>query len=219
MEEILAEDIQVGRYSKLKMEKIKYAKEYIKTLPKKNILFAGISGSVSYEPAQEDDVDIFIITRRNHLWSVILKAMIVRRISDKKDICLSLLLDSKYALQLYSSGLSELMARDALHVIPVYGSEYYNELLQNIPGFSSSGSRTNSIRYTGSTRRFSFPDPFDVLSFIFFAPFIFLKSIRRSHLDQKVLGNEGAFETKISHKYFYYNSEKYKKRSRTLTGG
>jgi len=201
------------------MEKIKYAKEYIKTLPKKNILFAGISGSVSYEPAQEDDVDIFIITRRNHLWSVILKAMIVRRTSGKKDICLSLLLDDHYASQLYSSGLSDLMTRDAFKVIPVYGSEYYNELLQKIPGLGSSYSRNNSIRYNGSSRRFSFPDLFDALSFIFFAPFIFLKSIRRSHMDQKVLGSEGAFETKISHKYFYYNSEKYKKRSRTFSGG
>ncbi|MGC8505374.1 MAG: hypothetical protein ACP5NK_01515 [Thermoplasmata archaeon] len=198
----------------MKMEKIRYASEFVCIIPKKNILFAGISGSVSYEPAKGDDVDIFIIARRNHLWSVLLKAMIARRSRNMKDICLSLILDDRYASSLYRKGLTELMERDALHVIPLYGSEYYGALLQSIHNDSKSEYGTEPAGYGERPGKLEIPGVVDILSFIFFAPFIFLKSIRRSHLDQKYIGTDGLFRTRISHRYFYYDSEKYRKLSR-----
>ena len=214
MQNIFTVEQKTHSYSELKMEKMRYASEFVDIIPKKNVLFAGISGSVSYEPAIGDDVDIFIIARRNHLWSVLLRAMIARRSSNRKDICLSLILDDRYASSLYREGLTELMKRDALHVIPLYGSEYYGNLLQSISRDGKSVYCIEPARSKERPEKLEIPGVLDILSFIFFAPFIFIKSIRRSHLDQKSVGMDGMFRTRISHRYFYYDSEKYVKLSR-----
>ncbi|MCL4327205.1 MAG: hypothetical protein M1149_02720 [Candidatus Thermoplasmatota archaeon] len=214
MKNIFTVEPKAHGYSKLKIEKMRYASEFVDIIPKKNVLFAGISGSVSYEPAIGDDVDIFIIARRNHLWSVLLRAMIVRRSSNMKDICLSLILDDRYASSLYREGLTELMKRDALHVIPLYGSEYYGNLLQSIPRDGKSEYGIEPARSEIRPEKLEIPGVVDILSLIFFAPFIFLKSIRRSHLDKKSIGMDGMFWTRISRRYFYYDSRKYVKLSR-----
>ena len=65
-----------------KDSKISIARKFFKLLGTRNLVFLGISGSVSYEPEPDDDVDIFIITSAGKLWSTIIRAIIVRRMFD-----------------------------------------------------------------------------------------------------------------------------------------
>ena len=116
-------------FSDTKNSKIRTATNFISLLPKSDILFAGISGSVSYEPEPGDDVDIFLITKPGKLWKTMAIAFILRRKGDFDDICLSLCLDAIYAEHMFSMDRGVLIADDAVHVIPLYGENYYLKLI------------------------------------------------------------------------------------------
>ncbi len=113
--------------------KISMATEFFHRLGTKNLLFLGISGSVSYDPEPEDDIDIFIITYAGKLWSTIIRAMIVRRIYRLDPICLSLCLDSVSAIEMFDESHDFIVARDSLHVLPLFGDSYYNRLVKGSP--------------------------------------------------------------------------------------
>ena len=117
----------------IKTAKVASGSAFILHLPERLVSFAGISGSVSYDPRSEDDIDIFIIANQDCLWLTLLYALIVRRLCGFKEICLSLSMDRSFAHELFSKSLDQLTARDATRVIPVVGSQYYGELLQLSP--------------------------------------------------------------------------------------
>ncbi len=131
-----------------KAAKVASGKGFIRSLPVSLISFAGIAGSVSYDPKSEDDIDIFIITRQGCLWLALFYALLMRRLRGLKEICLSLCMDDNFAHGLFSQSLDKLAARDALRVIPVLGSQYYLELLQ----LSPLTRRNNYIDYAKQSR-------------------------------------------------------------------
>lgn len=200
-------------YSDVKREKILYAERYGNLIGGKNLLFLGISGSVSYEPAEPDDVDIFIISRNSSLWLMLTRCFILRRLYGFGDICLSLILDDRSAYEMYSKGLSSLRKRDALRVIPLVGSDYYRELLSHTIG----GGIDGSIGPTASRGNAGIFGGFlDIIAFIFVSPLIYIKSLRTSSMDRKNGEGTGGFATILSRRFFYFDSEKYHAISRNL---
>ena len=113
----------------LKLSKINYGLEFLDKLHLDTVVFAGISGSVSYMPKENDDVDIFLITEDDALWSVIARAFLLRRSLKMHDICISLCMSRSYALHYFSNIEEDLIISDANHVIPVHGHDFYRYLL------------------------------------------------------------------------------------------
>ena len=120
-------------YRNVKAVKVASGSTFIGGLPERLVTFAGIAGSVSYDPRGEDDIDIFIIANQDCLWVTLSYALIFRRLRGFNEICLSLCMDRSFAHDLFSKSLDQLTARDATRVIPVVGSQYYGKLLQLSP--------------------------------------------------------------------------------------
>jgi hypothetical protein len=187
--------------SESKTRKIEQAVNFSGYLKKKSVKFIGISGSVSYEPREEDDVDVFIISEKSKLWTVILKSLIARRMVRDKEICLSLFMDADYAADFYSGSMSPLKKTDAKRVIPLHGSEYYEELLFKMKTHSN----------VGNNGRFKIHSIVDFVIFLFLAPFLYIKTQINSHIDVMKKGESAKFSPKISRRYFYLDSEKYRR--------
>ncbi|MHB8396846.1 MAG: hypothetical protein ACYDAZ_02185 [Thermoplasmataceae archaeon] len=115
--------------ARVKEDKLGVAMRYSSYLRSGNVLFLGVTGSVSYTPREEDDVDMFLISRNHSLWVSLFRAYFTRTISGSKDICLSLNMDLSYAKYLFSTSNDPLMASDSVHVIPLLGEEVYSRLL------------------------------------------------------------------------------------------
>ena len=187
--------------SQSKTRKIEQAVNFSVLLKKKWVKFIGISGSVSYEPKEDDDVDVFIISEKRKLWTVILRSLITRRIIRDNEICLSLFMDADYAADFYSGSMSPLKKMDAKKVIPLHGSEYYQELLNRMK-FHSNKDNDQNATILGII---------DFAVFLFLAPFLYIKTQINSHMDIIRKGESAKFSPRISRKYFYLDSEKYRK--------
>lgn len=125
--------------SQSKRDKVK---SYLRWLEKSDtILFVGISGSVSMmNAADQDDIDLFIITRKNRLWTARLYAVIValvmgikrkRNVKIAKDsACLNLFFDEQ-ELQVPKRKQTEYVAHEVLQLKPVVNKEQvYERFLQ-----------------------------------------------------------------------------------------
>ena len=183
--------------SQSKTRKIEQAVNFSGLLKKKWVKFIGISGSVSYEPKEDDDVDVFIISEKRKLWTVILRSLITRRIIRDNEICLSLFMDADYAADFYSGSMSPLKKMDAKKVIPLHGSEYYQELLNRMK-FHSNKDNDQNATILGII---------DFAVFLFLAPFLYIKTQINSHMDIIRKGESAKFSPRISRKYFSIKSD------------
>ena len=190
--------------SDVKRKKMQYALDYISMLGTSGLSFAGISGSVSYEPGEQDDVDIFLIAEDGRLWEIIFRAFIRRRLLGMHDICVSLCMSASYALDYYSKILDPLIADDAVHVIPVYGRPYYEQLLSVI-------GRDNIHATHGSkSRRWSLRSGISRILFIMLAPMMIIKSLIINHHLVSTGRESESFRTLVSSNYFVLDSAKYR---------
>ncbi|MGC8515571.1 MAG: hypothetical protein ACP5OC_05485 [Thermoplasmata archaeon] len=196
---------EIALHSEVKRRKMQYAVDFLSTLGESGLAFAGISGSVSYEPKERDDVDIFLIADDGRLWEVILRAFISRRILGMHDICLSLCMSSSYAYNYYSEIRDSLVLEDAAHVIPVYGRAYYTHLLSRM---GTRNNRAQARKRSGGWR------PRQAISgflFLLLAPLVIIKGLIVNHrLIAAGRGSE-SFRTLVSRSYFVLDSEKYRK--------
>lgn len=188
----------------IKERKVQYALDYLGTLGASGLVFAGISGSVSYNPKEEDDVDIFLIAKDGRLWEVLFRALINRRFLKMRDICLSLCMSESYASDYYSRIADPLIADDAAHVIPVYGQEYYSKLLSSVGGkrFSNQREKKSGSSVPGSL--------ISGALFLFLGPYTVMKGLVANHRLRAGGRSAEAFTTLISRKYFVLDSEKYR---------
>lgn len=193
-----------------KAEKLQIAEKFCRSVIAKDIVFLGVSGSVSYAPSEDDDIDIFIICREGKLWPVLFRAFLVRRKLGLKDICISLSMDEGYASDLFSRQAEYVVASDAIHVIPLYGSNYYHHLLSSSPfiaRYFPEYNRPESQENFHPVRNFN---SFGNFIFVFLAPFLFLKSMIINHRIAKSDPSK-SFSTKIGLHHYYYDSAKYKR--------
>jgi len=208
--------------SRVKQKKLEQAGKFISSILSDDILFAGVSGSVSYVPEPEDDIDIYLITRSNRLWRVLLKSFIVCRITENNDICLSLAFDHEYAVEYYRSFISGLAAKDSVHVIPFAGLEYYQGLLHSSPEIMTTyqkreNSTTESAPVSlGQGSRLSL---IDLLLYVIVSSWLHLKSLyRNKKFDRKNMPGD-KFQTVTGLHRFYLKTVKYEELDRKFREG
>ncbi|HLH86075.1 MAG TPA: hypothetical protein VKU79_04345 [Thermoplasmataceae archaeon] len=190
-------NIFINYREQTKRAKIEEAVNYCRDLGSKWIKFIGIAGSVSYLPEPDDDVDIFLIAEEGKLWLVLLKAFAIRRIRGHSNICLSLNMDEKYALQLFSGQMSRLQQRDARNVIPISGDEFYRHLLNRdhiSPGFGRFGKIITTVNSS---------------IFVILGSYLILKGFYKNK--RKFIKQHGNFSTRVSSRFFYLDSSKYRR--------
>lgn len=189
---------------------ISEGKAYLKIMGHKGIRVSAIVGSTSYEPRIGDDIDIFIISERDIMWYVFLRALMIRRLGKFKKICLSLLMDEKYAVDYFSNLRDPLIKSDAFHSIVYCGLEFYNDLLQRIPVESEKERRDMFAKGIRNNGKGGLPRIHNYilnsLSMIVVLPPVLLKGMINS---KRLKKSGGSFKTVYGWGRFYLDSEKY----------
>lgn len=183
---------------------------FLEKLGSRHILFSGISGSVSYSPEEDDDIDIFIITTKNRLWSTLLKAFVIRIINADRKICLSLTMDSGFAHTLFAGNGDFIMASDSMHAIPYVGEDYYRNLLAKSPFVKKYyPDYANSFPLAGVAELDSRATPLEFLSFFLLSALLTVKGLIHNHSYIRAGKHDQIFRTIISFHSFYFDSVKY----------
>jgi len=187
------------------------------------IRLVAISGSTAYRRTRPlDDIDFFIVTRRNRLWITLLVAMLTAkglrsRNRDSPVFCLNRILDDDECLGAFRSAQDPLFVREALSLRILGGGEYFRELLcsgswmehpfpelfrQAISAIelpdrssSSSGSRLWGI--------------LNWAAFAALAPYLEIAGLWRNSRLQRAGNPDAQFRTVIRRGFFAYESRKY----------
>lgn len=191
--------------------------KFLSLLGDRNLLFSGISGSVSYTPAEGDDVDIFLVTHNNRVWSTLLRALVLRIINRDSKICLSFIADEKFAESLFSGPGDYIMASDAVHMIPYGGVKYYRNLISSSPFVRRYfPEEISSEQFQKKQYRAKRMGLLESASFLFLSSWLALKSMYHNHGYRKSGRYEDIFRPVISSHVFYFDSVKYHNMRETL---
>lgn len=100
---------------------------------------ACVTGSTAYrEPAEEDDVDLMLVTATGTLWFTLLRVFLALRRERRshrpsRPWCVNYVLDEREAFRSYRGARGFLFAREALTARPIMGAAYYSELIRSSP--------------------------------------------------------------------------------------
>lgn len=114
----------------------RYAREFASFCTGQETKLIAISGSTSYHTSSEaDDLDIFCITKPDHLWLFLTKSLLLARFlqvfrRNEPRICFSYAVDQNFVMNEFLPARDPLFARDALTTIVVHGQEFYEDLLK-----------------------------------------------------------------------------------------
>lgn len=103
------------------------------------VRLVALSGSMAYRGTKGgDDVDFFIVTRRNRVWITLLVAMLAARIYRKRHkdptvLCFNRILEEDECRNAFKSVQDTLFAREALSLTILNGHGYYRDLLESAP--------------------------------------------------------------------------------------
>lgn len=199
-----------GQVKSSREEKIQQGFEFLRKLGTRDILFSGISGSVSYLPSEEDDVDIFIISERNRLWITLLRAFVIRILNRDGQICISLTMDDLGAHSMFTSQGDYLMASDSIHVIPYHGDGYYRTLMGDSPFIRRFYPEYADYQgQSGSERKFSRTGVMEAICFILLSSWLIIKEMLHNRRLENAGRNDDKFRTVIDPHTFYLDSNKY----------
>ncbi len=135
----------------------RYAREFASFCTGQETKLIAISGSTSYHTTSAaDDLDIFCITKPDHLWLFLTKSLLLARFlqifrRSEPRICFSYAVDQNFVINEFLRARDPLFARDALTTIVVHGQEFYEELLKKSSWISNYfpclyQQRTNAVR-------------------------------------------------------------------------
>ena len=195
-------------YRNVKAVKVASGSAFIWGLPERLVTFAGIAGSVSYDPRGEDDIDIFIIANQDCLWVTLSYALMVRRLRGFNEICLSLLIDRSFAHHMFSESLDHLTAKDATRVIPVVGSQYYGELLQLSPLTRQNNFR-NQAQLPHDTRSSTALKILNFIAYLLVGTYQQIKTRMTNHRLRLAGKPQECFQAKMGLHHFFLDSLKY----------
>ncbi len=191
-----------------KDRKIREAREFFSRISIRSSLFIGISGSVSYEPKEDDDIDIFLIAKTNRLWISILEVLIFRRIYRFNDLCLSLCMDDTYAKSYFTDLKEGLAVKDSTRVVPISGETYFKTLIRRSSLVLKKLDEDVSVGDDKNPPRTPTFSPLEFLAFVFVASWINLRAIVVSKSNPKK--GEGEFDTIFSLHTCYFDTVKYR---------
>ena len=121
----------------------KAAKDFIDELVggSPHVKLVAVCGSVAYGSAKDtDDIDLFLITKRNRMWLSLLRALVLARafslkaalVGGKANFCLSYIQDQEQFEEAMQKRRNPLFAREFLSLNVVRGSQYYTSLMRRL---------------------------------------------------------------------------------------
>ena len=187
------------------------------------IRLIAISGSTAYGRTKAlDDVDFFIVTRRNRLWITLVVAMLVSkslraRNRDAPVFCLNRVLDEDECADAFRSTQDPLFAREALSLRILGGGEYYWHLLRSgswmerpFPElFRQAIGGTEPPDRSTSHRGSRLWGVLNCTAFAGLVPYLVIAGLWRNHRLRRVANPEAQFRTVIRRGFFAYESRKY----------
>jgi len=204
----------------------RYARDFASLCNSEETKLIAISGSTSYQsPSATDDLDIFCITRPDHLWLFLTKSLLLARFlhvfrRNEPRICFSYVVDENFVEKEFLPARDALFARDALTTIVVHGREFYEELLKKSSWISSYfphlyQRRTNALHHEGvasekiaSARSQKF---LNILLRVLVGNYIAFKSAMLNRKLRKQRKLESLFSTKIGPDHCIFESVRYSK--------
>lgn len=129
--EIIRETLEREKFAKMYFEQIKKITKKLASILGVDI--ACISGSFSYNPNVEDDIDLLFIVDKHKLWICLFKAFIILRVWKIKGLnynfCITYALSQDEFLKQLQEINDPLSLFDLVKAIPVVGNEKYNSFL------------------------------------------------------------------------------------------
>ncbi|MHB1868600.1 MAG: hypothetical protein ACYCPP_06595 [Nitrososphaerales archaeon] len=114
---------------------VAFAKTFASFLQDKNLKLICISGSTSYlSVSREDDLDFFLVTKRNSMWTTFAKSLLLARLfrisqHSSPSLCLSYIADEDFITSQFRKPQDALFARDAISATVVRGEGFFSNLL------------------------------------------------------------------------------------------
>jgi hypothetical protein len=186
------------------------------------IRLVAISGSTAYAGNNpDDDLDFYIVTRRNRLWATLLFAMLAARLyklenSESPQLCFNRFQEEDECQDSFRSLQDPLFAREALSLRVLRGQSYYNELVRSaswmqhfFPGLFrqvlASAPLPTQVNETDS-RVWSIVNG---MAFVVLPPYLALVGAWRNRRLAHEARLDARFRTVIQRGFFAYESKKY----------
>ena len=224
--------------AKISKEYTQVAELFVRNLVRNNsnVRLVAVCGSVAYGSAKaSDDIDLFIMARKNRLWIVFFKALLLARVYRLKaslvgqntNFCLSYMQDES-EFEKESQRKTALFARELLSIIVFCGKEFYRTLLVKTKWIEGFFPRLTALRLEQKeqndvcfSRQESLPLLYDVVNlliYVILGKYLQLKAFMRNLGFKKLKRNKDIFEAKITKGSCVYNSFRYKELEKMYQG-
>ena len=193
-------------------------------LGRSQALSVSVSGSTSYRSAsRNDDVDLFCVTRTGSMWFFLTKALLLTRASrlfkrSGTPICLSCVMDSRYAATVFGEDRGALFARDALAAEVILGRAEYARLLESARWMGDYFPAIYSRKTAGTETRggppasvTGFTSALDRLLFLFVGTYVRIKADFHNRNLARQGKTRNAFRALVGRDHLIYESVKYLK--------
>lgn len=188
-----------------------------------------VCGSVAYNSANaSDDIDIFLITKKDRMWLCFIKALILARIfnikaslnNKKINFCLSYVQDEECFMKEILNHRTYLLARELLSIRVLAGIKYYRFILSETSWIGDLFPKLYSSRHFKKSnyekKQFNHKSPsltshmLDLLVFSILRRYLSLKAFLRNLAYKKQNRRKDVFESRISKCSCVYTSRKYR---------
>jgi len=189
-----------------------------------------ITGSLAYNPiADPKDIDVFVATRNGALWLFLFLVFTHWRLSRRLrttvrevPLCLNLVVDESEAPGLFRRLEGLLDSREALQAIPVFGGNYFRQLLRGAPGIAAQLPRLYTRRLTQlppQTLGETSPEPslarslrlLNVLLFLPLAAYLQFTGLFRNHRYRREGRWSSIFSVRTAFHRMTFESESYRR--------
>jgi hypothetical protein len=187
------------------------------------IHLVALSGSTAYAASKpEDDVDFYLVTRRNRVWITLLFSMVAARFHRMRNpaspqFCFNRILEDDECRQAFRSRQDPLFAREALNLRILKGVPYYGDLLRSATWIEGIFPRLyRQARLATKTPAESLERPgariwsvANAIAFAVLAPYLALVGLWRNDRLLRAGKLNALFRTVLRRELFAYESRKY----------
>jgi len=186
------------------------------------IKLVALSGSTAYDAAKPlDDLDFFVVARRNRVWTTLLVAMFLAKVDRLRNrgsavLCFNRAMEERECMLAFRSSTEPLFAREALNLKVLNGEDFYRQLLQVAPWMQDFFPVLYHSKVSGSNgktaERTSKKPHFAVMNWAAMwglAPYLWLAGLVRNARLRKLANRSGQFRTVVRRTSCAYESAKY----------
>ncbi len=201
---------------------LRHARLFLPLLARSRFRMISVSGSSSYASAgHSQDLDFFCVSPAGRMWISLGKALLLSRVysslhREAPPICLSCVMDQRFARETFAKDQGPLFARDALQAVVMAGRSTYASLMKTatwvgevFPAAYDAARGADGEQTENSKAPSSFDVIVNRLLFLVVGSYIKTKSAllnRRLAADGR---NKSAFSTRSGEDHLIYESRRY----------